>query len=757
MLLPLLLMHLLLPSYLAMPSGCHSDRNTDHRPRVSCVGEGLSAVPDGIDLGTQVLDLSQNQFSSLSWTMYERYTHLHELDLSGNHITIIQPSGPVLGNLKILRLSRNRLVGLGGQVFRSAPALMEIYLDRNHLRTLHDATFSMLPHLEVLDLSRNQIPALPRRLLETISSNALKTFDLEHNRVQHMPDDFFSSKPGLPYVYLSQNPWLCNCPVSYLQSYLEDQGENVYKHVYPSEVQPMPGDSIMKDSIMNDPESVLCSGPPELAGKPIIDLTPDEYCSSSTRSSYTISHFFPKETTPTPHIILPTVTSADLQSPTQTPSVITSTSSPDITTESSVASDTPAIPTNTMTTAHAPSSSSTASVWTTLESWTVKHFWTEVWTAWINESRTFIPTISETTAPTRWTYPTKLSASTIHPRTSKIPSTWAPTRILTAKPKSTSTTLSSVTSTAPTTALPGSQQEIGASGCMAPWCWWLFAGFFTLCLLSALCSCMIFLWILMTYINLYRPIQRRVQEEDRAVTLLTFQNKLNISGGGGVGGELGSVAFLPPEKIPLENLPVFRSVLFIAKGDEDREEEEGMREGARDEDKMNNAVTKIELEPAAAAAQEEKIGVTMRKERVGATDQRDVFRKTLYRVISREEETEGWREVEESWGLAEGGMTDRRKTRYSLILREELSSVDRDRGMEWLVGEWEMGGGGLLKEGSWGSLIRKIEGGASLTPPTPEEGGERGGATSGERRASVKEGAHGAVGKGDGHTGLHHW
>lgn len=262
---------------------------------------------------------------------------------------------------------------------------------------------------------------------------------------------------------------------------------------------------------------------------------------------------------------------------------------------------------------------------------------------------------------------------------------------------------------------------------------------------------MLFLWILITYLTLYRPVQKHIRKQDGQVTLLTFRNNPGgVRAGGGT--EKDTVMFLPPEKIPVENRAVFRSVLFIMKEDEEGEKM-GRREGARDEE---NTMTKIELVPT---VEEERTNVRAQRDKGGqreATDSQEVFRKTLYRVISQEEEIEEWREVEESWGLAERGMGERGKKRYSLILREERGSVvDGDGGMEWLVGEWEMGRGGRMKEGSWGSLIRRAEGGASLTPPTPGEGSQtnkregggataEGGGATAERGGATAEGGAGA-------------
>lgn len=91
----LLVLFLLVSQYSVVStiSGCHSGRNKDHRTLVSCVSQGLTAVPDGIDPGIEILVLSHNAFVSLSWATYTTFTRLHELDLSQNNINTIHPTG----------------------------------------------------------------------------------------------------------------------------------------------------------------------------------------------------------------------------------------------------------------------------------------------------------------------------------------------------------------------------------------------------------------------------------------------------------------------------------------------------------------------------------------------------------------------------------------------------------------------------------------------------------------------------------------
>lgn len=43
-----------------------------------------------------------------------------------------------------------------------------------------------------------------------------------------MPDNWFSQKEDVPYLFLSANPWACSCSLGYLRRYLEEYDLNVY-------------------------------------------------------------------------------------------------------------------------------------------------------------------------------------------------------------------------------------------------------------------------------------------------------------------------------------------------------------------------------------------------------------------------------------------------------------------------------------------------------------------------------------------------
>uniref|UniRef100_UPI003AACC44E uncharacterized protein n=1 Tax=Centroberyx gerrardi TaxID=166262 RepID=UPI003AACC44E len=123
----------------------------------------------------------------------------------------------------------------------------------------------------------------------------------------------------------------------------------------------------------------------------------------------------------------------------------------------------------------------------------------------------------------------------------------------------------------------------------------------------------------------------------------------------------------------------------------------------------------------------------------GGRDENGVYRKTLYRLFSRQEEIEGWRDVMEECrvsaeerggrggeGGADGGGGARgggrggggrggvSRKRYSVILREEREEAEGGREeLDWVVGGWEVAGGGGRRRGeeeaeqrsSWGEWL----------------------------------------------------
>lgn len=127
----------------------------------------------------KVLLFPRNLFSSLSWSSFQSFTAIYEIDLTANKVCVrLTPekhqlqsnikanglsclqvpevpltSSPALPTLRVLRLTSNLLTSLPDHSFSACPGLTELYLDGNNIGSLSDHTFSGLSKLEVSTLA----------------------------------------------------------------------------------------------------------------------------------------------------------------------------------------------------------------------------------------------------------------------------------------------------------------------------------------------------------------------------------------------------------------------------------------------------------------------------------------------------------------------------------------------------------------------------------------------------------------------------
>ncbi|XP_029965998.1 platelet glycoprotein Ib alpha chain [Salarias fasciatus] len=249
--------------------GCQTKRDKDYRPSMNCTAGGFSSIPLEIEPTIQVLLFRDNRFSSLSWSSFQVFAQLHEVDLTGNQILEVPLSpGALLPTLSVLRLGWNRLTGLPNGSFSACPALTELHLPHNTISALSDGSFSGLSRLETLDLTSNRITVLPPLMLHPLV--AIENLFLGNNQIRVMPDDWFSKKEDIPYIILSANPWECSCSLRILHRYLQDNGLNVYV--------------LDGGLISSDPESVVCQSPLTLKGLSVVNLEESELCGPRPRS-----------------------------------------------------------------------------------------------------------------------------------------------------------------------------------------------------------------------------------------------------------------------------------------------------------------------------------------------------------------------------------------------------------------------------------------------------------------------------------------
>ncbi|MEQ2219320.1 hypothetical protein XENOCAPTIV_015999, partial [Xenoophorus captivus] len=506
-------------------------------------------------------------------------------------------SGPILPGLSVLRLGSNRLTFLHDGSFTACPALTELYLENNSITSLTDQTFSGLSKLEI----------------------------------KVMPDGWFSQKEEVPYLYLSENPWTCSCSLGYLRRYLDDYEANVYVRDGPiirSDVDSVVilfcdeiycmlaswwpvGQSSNKQQVNKRQEAglntrqaqLVCDSPQQHQGKPVITLEESDLCSPS-----------PAEPEPPGDVYQP-MTKVFLDEMTSVPSVDLSTPEPTLHT-SSVAPTAPSTPKPT-TTEHMTSAfpELPAQLRVVTRSWyqtfTSLLEWSYRSRSEIKTERSFVGLFVPTTHPIPMT---SRPSTTPFTTTTNVPSTGTSATLQIIPAAATTGTTSTTVTALVSNQSVGIRQlfKVTSAGGGAVFCVWLFAGCLLLCMSSAALVLVTVVRLIIWYKKVYKPLsltvaRRKKGGEGVALLLKNKREENAVAGDGGV-------------------VALYRSLLFVNRDGGDIVEGEERNKGQ---------IITLKLTGG------EETGDRRRPEDGG------VHRKTMYRLFSREEEIQGWREVVE--------------------------------------------------------------------------------------------------------------
>ena len=202
-------------------------RNLDASDREIINLSGLNAA-----INLETLDLSDNNLTadSLTANVFNGMNVLETLDLSGNFITTTTATNRFSGlsSLRELNLSDNRITALVSSGFNPLIQLEVLNLNNNALQTVPAASFTGLARVTNLDLGNNTIGVIPANafnvmpLMEEINLSGnnlttttnvdrftgmsnLETLDLSNNIINTLITNGFERAPSLRVLDLSGN------------------------------------------------------------------------------------------------------------------------------------------------------------------------------------------------------------------------------------------------------------------------------------------------------------------------------------------------------------------------------------------------------------------------------------------------------------------------------------------------------------------------------------------------------------------------
>ncbi|XP_038632683.1 leucine-rich repeat and immunoglobulin-like domain-containing nogo receptor-interacting protein 3 isoform X2 [Scyliorhinus canicula] len=157
----LTLMALIARSTVSCPARCECAAQIRS---VVCHRKRLTAIPEGIPIETEILDLSKNRLRCISSGDLAAFPLLEEVDLSENILTNVEPGAfSNLFSLRTLQLRGNQLKLVPAGVFARLANLTRLDLSENKIVILLDYMFQDLRSLKHLEVGDNDLVFISQR------------------------------------------------------------------------------------------------------------------------------------------------------------------------------------------------------------------------------------------------------------------------------------------------------------------------------------------------------------------------------------------------------------------------------------------------------------------------------------------------------------------------------------------------------------------------------------------------------------------
>ncbi|KAL4125958.1 hypothetical protein QTP88_010193 [Uroleucon formosanum] len=167
---------------------------------VDCSKTMLNALPEGLPLWMETLDLSGNKIDETLAINTSSYPHLTTMKLTKNSFV----SFPIFVNrstINNLNLAHNKIEKL--EALGNLPSLKNLDMNKNKLTFLDDNSFSQSIHLKILNLNNNLITNLSANCLDTLTN--LVEFKISHNKLNNLPVGLFKKLKNLETLDLGRN------------------------------------------------------------------------------------------------------------------------------------------------------------------------------------------------------------------------------------------------------------------------------------------------------------------------------------------------------------------------------------------------------------------------------------------------------------------------------------------------------------------------------------------------------------------------
>nr|CAH7732583.1 unnamed protein product [Callosobruchus chinensis] len=154
------------------------------------------------------LNFSKNKISEIPFRIFQNFSSLEWLDLSGNHVHLNNGSFTGLNRLKTLNLGHNDIEVLPEVVFNELTMLKHLDISGNKIQFLSSESLVNVTFLEKLNVSFNRLEQLNYDLLKHL--NELHTLDVAGNKLKYVQyDAIITNLPLLSNFNVKSNLLSC--------------------------------------------------------------------------------------------------------------------------------------------------------------------------------------------------------------------------------------------------------------------------------------------------------------------------------------------------------------------------------------------------------------------------------------------------------------------------------------------------------------------------------------------------------------------
>ncbi|KAI5093073.1 immunoglobulin superfamily member 10 [Silurus meridionalis] len=204
------------------PCACHVPTE------VHCTFRSLSVIPSGVQAVVTRLNMGYNSLTILKEHDLSGLESLELLLLHSNTIQTIEDRAfSDLKSLQVLKMTYNRVKELRKETFRGLDNLFRLYMDHNSIEFIHPEAFYGLRSLQLVNLEGNALQQLHPdtfinlRYNQIFKISTIKTLYLSENALTTLPATLFTSCYQLENLFLSGNPWSCDCQMDWLAAWIK--------------------------------------------------------------------------------------------------------------------------------------------------------------------------------------------------------------------------------------------------------------------------------------------------------------------------------------------------------------------------------------------------------------------------------------------------------------------------------------------------------------------------------------------------------